>query len=85
MNARNNQGETPIFAACRSKLTAAIRALIAAGADLNAQDQHHQTVLHACFGNGSLQVIVAAGADLTLKDAQGLTATQIRPPNGSPR
>ena len=76
VNARNNQGQTPIFAACMNQNSGVIRALIAAGADLNLQDQYHQTVLHACFGNEYVKAIVDAGADLTLKNAQGLTAAQ---------
>lgn len=53
-----------------------MRALLSAGADVNAKDRNGQTVLLACFGNPALKEIIAAGADLTIRNQNGRTAAE---------
>lgn len=57
--------------------TNTMRALIDAGADINAQDRLGQTAAMFATGNGHagvLKVLIEAGADIEARDQQGLTA-----------
>jgi ankyrin repeat protein len=66
VNASNKDGFTPLMAAAGQGQTAAVKALIAAGADINALNSAHQTPLIIAIGSGHKSTIMAlldAGAD----------------------
>ncbi|HET8696586.1 MAG TPA: ankyrin repeat domain-containing protein, partial [Gammaproteobacteria bacterium] len=58
----------------------AVKALLAAGADVNAKSDEGDTALHLAAFDGKLDLVralVAGGANLDAKDAAGLTALQV--------
>ena len=78
VNARNENGRTPMHDASNS----ALNALLAHGADINAQDEDGNTRLHLASGcefvscHFASELIIAlldAGADATIRNAQGQT------------
>jgi ankyrin repeat protein len=81
VNARDDQGKTPIFSACRN--IKMLKPLLAAGADLNAKERFGQTPIMDCFDPASLTAMIEAGADLSAQNNQGLTAAQKMRQNGS--
>ncbi|MDP2307695.1 MAG: ankyrin repeat domain-containing protein [Pseudomonadota bacterium] len=74
VNARNDDGETPLHVACSRKSSALVEALLAAGADPDARDGMQRTPLHgAAFvrDGAAVRRLLAAGADPDPVDAQG--------------
>ncbi len=66
--------ETPLHLAAKGDRADMVKALIAAGAPLNARDRSQQTPLHRAagqMGGTALQVLLAAHADVNLKDSSG--------------
>ena len=76
INARDNDGVTPlIWAAVRNKMQT-VELLIAEGADVNAKDRFNKTPLYrAAFAGRSeiVRVLIANGAGVNVKDAKGET------------
>lgn len=73
---RNDEGQTWLHLLVTSKAEY-VQALLQAGADINARDNHGATPLMlASSRNGltTVQVLLEAGADLTLRDNNGKTA-----------
>lgn len=69
----DEQGRTPIFAACN--MPQAVRLLLAAGADVNARDKAGQTPLINCsYRKDFVAAMLEAGADPSLRDSHGETA-----------
>jgi ankyrin repeat protein len=71
VNASFRDGFTPLMAAARQGQTAAVKALIAAGADVNSLDSSHDTPLLISIKSGHKSTILAlldAGADPTIVD-----------------
>jgi len=70
-------GNTPLFLATTLEQVATIKALVAAGADVNLADWDEKTPLHFAAANGFGEVVKAlvdSKADLEAKDANGKTA-----------
>ncbi len=74
VNARQNDGQTPLFSACGFEK--AVKPLVQAGADVNAQDIGGRTALMLCTRREYLQALVEAGADLTIRNSYGETAAE---------
>jgi hypothetical protein len=80
------EGERPLHKACKELSLKAIRLLLDAGADPNAQDAKGWTPLRHALSKrtpkaqrdakAAIEMLVAAGADPAAKDANGLTAAQ---------
>jgi uncharacterized protein DUF6438/ankyrin repeat protein len=81
VNARDDQGKTPIFNACDN--IEALKPLVAVGADLNAKDRFGETPIMRCFEPKGLTSLIDAGADLSVQNNHGLTAAQKMRQNGS--
>ena len=77
INARNNDGETPLIATVSSEVAAV---LVRAGANPDLTDPNGQTALmHGAKSNyvENLKVLVKAGAKLDLQDNEGSTALML--------
>ena len=76
INARDNDGITPlIWVAVRNKMQA-VELLIAEGADVNVKDKFNNTPMYrAAFAGQSeiVQVLIANGAGVNVEDAKGET------------
>ncbi|HBT82140.1 MAG TPA: hypothetical protein DEB35_01465 [Desulfuromonas sp.] len=77
---KNCLGETPLhFAAIRGDVEA-VEALIKAGADINAQGEHHYSPLHEAVEQGHPEVVrllIGACARKDLKDSDGATPVEL--------
>lgn len=76
VNQSYDRGVTPLMTAALNGQTAAVKALIAAGADINALDSIHDTPLKYAIKGGHKSTIFAlldAGADPTISDIAGGT------------
>ena len=75
------EGTEPPFREISNRNPAdAVRALVAAGADVNAKSDEGDTALHLAAFDGKLDLVralVACGANIDAKDAAGLTALQV--------
>jgi ankyrin repeat protein len=75
--ARNNFKVTALHAALAGPAPDIARSLIAAGADVNAQQQDGVTPLHEAAANGQLelvQLLLERGADVSAQDGKGRSA-----------
>lgn len=78
VNARDQNGQSPIEYAVGNAHAAALELLLAAGADPNGRDLHGRPVLHAAAarrnGGAMIALLVDRGADVNARDAEGATA-----------
>lgn len=74
VNLKNDQGQTPLFAACWNDR--AVPLLAQAGADLNARNDNGQTALMNCVRAEFAKAMIAAGANLSARDRDGHTAAE---------
>jgi ankyrin repeat protein len=83
----DEDGRTPLHWAADLGHAAAVRALLAAGADPDVQDAEGMTPLHCaavCEHRVVCELLLAAGADAHLQDADGETAAQAMPAGWRP-
>ena len=77
VNARNNDGATPLISACKNYSPGSefITALLEHGADINARDNKGRTALMHAAANAyypsALELLIERGADHTLRDNDG--------------
>ena len=82
MNVKNNSGGAPLHAVAQYSSAAvgsvAVRALVAAGADVHQKDSGGETALHRLAFNASpsaavdvLKVLLVKGADINARDNTG--------------
>ena len=76
VNKPEHDGATPLDYACTNQHPEAVRALIAAGADVNAKGRYGQTVLMSCFDKACLKILIDSGADLNIRNRDGHTAAE---------
>jgi ankyrin repeat protein len=74
INIRNVGGETPLFKAMIQADTDTISALLAAGADPNAQDITHCSPIHYALSVESLSLLISHKANIEAQDNLGETA-----------
>ena len=83
VDARDKEDARPLHWAARAGHTAAIRALLTAGAAINSVTQAGATALHWAASAGWTDAAVAlvlAGASLTVTDKAGRTPLDVAPP-----
>jgi hypothetical protein len=76
VNAKDNNGSTPLFFCALKGHVEVARALIEAGADVNAKKDNGVTPLHMCAYTGHLEVsraLIEKGADVNAKEDDGVT------------
>jgi ankyrin repeat protein len=76
VNARDNEGKTPLHALHGMKNANVVEVMIAAGANVNARDNEGKTPLHAPHGMKNanvVEVMIAAGANVNARDNEGKT------------
>ncbi len=79
-NEASNDGTTPLMAAASNGFPDAVKALIAAGADLDACDGHGRTALHHAIAwrdERSARTILKKGARYDIPDETGATAGEM--------
>ena len=77
VESRDEQGRTPLRVACRSGDIAAVRNLIAIGADIESRDDRRWTPLISACKEGHatvVELLLAKGANIRSQDADGITA-----------
>lgn len=76
INAKSDDGSTPLFLASWKVYTEIVKALIVAGADLNVKDEEGRTPLYIASWKGrteTVKLLIDAGADLNVKANGGYT------------
>ncbi len=76
VNAKNDDGRTPLHLAAYGNSKKIMDTLIAAGADVNAKDNHGDTPLYGAVRSNSkesMDALLAAGVDVNSRDNNGLT------------
>ncbi len=76
VNARDEDGWTPLFWATKENNLQKINSLLDQGADINAQDQFGSTALVYAINHqhiAALKLLIAKGADVNNKDLEGVT------------
>ena len=77
INARNEQGKSPLYLASMSGMEQSAQLLINAGADINASDNGQWTALHTAAGKGHHHIvdalIKAPNINLNVRNAHGYT------------
>jgi ankyrin repeat protein len=76
IEAKNVQGETPLFVAVHIDSTSTVRSLVSAGASLNARDQLGNTALHAAVrwgSQGAADALIGAKIDINAYNLYGNT------------
>jgi ankyrin repeat protein len=79
-DARTALGSTPLHLAATNSNSSALKALLAAGADVNARDNDGATPLHmAAYTQqaGNARLLLEAGADVTVKTHGGRDAASM--------
>lgn len=74
------ENQTPLNRAAQSSVAEAVKALVKAGADLEAKNARGHTPLHEAAAEGeaeSVRVLVAAGADLKARTPEGATPVEL--------
>ena len=74
VNDTNVLGDSPLHMACGWADAEAVKALLAAGAKVNAPGDRGQTPLFQAESTQVVDLLLAAGADPAVKDALGKTA-----------
>lgn len=74
VNDTNIFGDTPLHLVCRWDDAEAVKALLAAGAKVNATGDRGQTPLFCVESVRVVDLLLAAGADLAIKDEFGESA-----------
>lgn len=91
VNAKDDDGATPLHQAALKGKTRMVRFLIAKGAELDARSNAGDVALHeAAWGLGdehlsTVKVLVSKGADINARNGQGQTALQIAKRSGHRR
>ena len=76
INAKNNDGRTPLHLAAFDHCRKTMKLLVDLGADINAKDDNGQSPLHfaACGGRvDAVQILITLGADVNSQDYLGET------------
>lgn len=76
MESTDGDGRTPLFYAAAKDDIHRIRALVIAGANVNARDHHGETALHVAvreFNLSAASMLLAEGANVNAQDNQGNT------------
>ncbi len=76
VNAKDNNGRTPLYTAVASDRMEMVQLLIAQGADVNAKNNRGLTPLHRAIGrrrSDIAQLLIAQGADINADDNRGRT------------
>lgn len=76
VNARDKNGETPLYEAATNGYTEIVELLISKGADVNAKDNDGITALHLSAWNNNSEmvaILIAKGADVNIKKNDGNT------------
>ncbi len=80
INAKNENGQTPLHIAASGGQLAVVEFLISQGADINLRQNNGATALHfACFGGHRdvVEWLIDNGADVNSKDNNGLTPLRV--------
>ncbi len=81
VNAKDEDGATPLYYAADEGSIIAIKMLIAAGADVNAQTKQGETALLRSLSrydrDGRIEYLIDHGADLKTRDAEGQTVLML--------
>jgi carboxypeptidase D len=80
MDARDQEGMTPLLLAAQRGHPEMVRLLLAAGADVGARDRQGRTALHYAAMSGDREVLVellGAGAEVDIRDLSGETALHL--------
>jgi|SRR4030095_7987828 ankyrin repeat protein len=79
-NVRGNFGETPLHVAVVQGDVAAIKTLLAAGADINAKGEHGYTALHEAVEQGKIDIVkllLALGSSIAATNDDGLSTLEL--------